>query len=493
MKRRSFTRRRTLLAMLLLVIDVAALGAGSTAGAPPRLPALAAGDTVDLLETNSSGVSGQAILTSAGDQTSIVITLRRTGAAPSFPLVAHLHQGGTCASSQLQSAIARTDVFSEAGSEMTVPQRLADLKTGEFLINIHRPADMDHDLACGVIPPCDDANTGIVLLSVASRVGYRQSNGCEQSLSPDGTRGADVGDAVAIDETGTAELTFLDNLVVRIYRDTGIEIGGEVGPQATTVQRVTLQNGSVQVEAGRRVAIVTDGAVISSKGTKFFVYYGFGNITWVVVQVDEVLVEAQGRAVTVRAGDQTWVPLGSPPEPPVPATRAEVDRRFPTGTFPQVVDITDSRLQNGDVFIPTGPTPTVPPPADTTPPTKPTGLTASQVAGGILLTWTRSTDDVGVDAYDVYRGGTYLATVGGSETSYTDPVSGSGDAVYEYAVAARDAAGNRSALSEPVTVGYNPNNNPNYNPNNQCPTAVAVAAVRAMQEEPTETPKPGCP
>jgi chitodextrinase len=82
---------------------------------------------------------------------------------------------------------------------------------------------------------------------------------------------------------------------------------------------------------------------------------------------------------------------------------------------------------------------------DTTAPSVPgsvhvTGTTASSVS----LTWTASTDNVGVTGYDVYRGTTKVVTV--SSTSYTDTGLAASTA-YSYSVVARDAAGNSSAAS----------------------------------------------
>jgi len=62
---------------------------------------------------------------------------------------------------------------------------------------------------------------------------------------------------------------------------------------------------------------------------------------------------------------------------------------------------------------------TAPPPPDTTPPSVPTGLTASAVSSSqINLSWAASSDNVGVSGYRVYRGGTQIATT--SATSFTN-------------------------------------------------------------------------
>jgi hypothetical protein len=87
---------------------------------------------------------------------------------------------------------------------------------------------------------------------------------------------------------------------------------------------------------------------------------------------------------------------------------------------------------------------------DTTAPTAPGNLAYTQPAAGqIRLTWTASTDNVGVTGYDVYANGTLRGSVGGSTLTYTDTQPDS--ATVSYYVRARDAAGNVSANSNSVT------------------------------------------
>lgn len=82
---------------------------------------------------------------------------------------------------------------------------------------------------------------------------------------------------------------------------------------------------------------------------------------------------------------------------------------------------------------------------DTTPPSVPTGLTATAISSSqINLSWTASTDNVGVTGYNVYRGGTKIGTAPG--TSYQDGGL-SASISYSYTVSAFDAAGNTSAQS----------------------------------------------
>jgi chitodextrinase len=82
---------------------------------------------------------------------------------------------------------------------------------------------------------------------------------------------------------------------------------------------------------------------------------------------------------------------------------------------------------------------------DNLPPSAPAGFTATAVGGTqINLAWSAATDNVGVTAYHVSRGGLYRATVLAPATSFSDTGLISA-ATYSYTVQACDAAGNCSA------------------------------------------------
>ncbi|HEV7346887.1 glycoside hydrolase family 9 protein [Telluribacter sp.] len=84
--------------------------------------------------------------------------------------------------------------------------------------------------------------------------------------------------------------------------------------------------------------------------------------------------------------------------------------------------------------------------SDTQAPTAPTGLVADNItASGLTLTWTASTDNVGVTAYEVYQNGTLLnGTITGTSLNVSNLACGT---AYTYTVLAKDAAGNKSAMS----------------------------------------------
>jgi chitodextrinase len=71
----------------------------------------------------------------------------------------------------------------------------------------------------------------------------------------------------------------------------------------------------------------------------------------------------------------------------------------------------------------------------------------------VSLSWTASTDNVGVTAYDVYQGTTLAKTVTGAPPATSTTVTGlSPSTTYSFSVRARDAAGNTSAPSNTVSV-----------------------------------------
>lgn len=86
---------------------------------------------------------------------------------------------------------------------------------------------------------------------------------------------------------------------------------------------------------------------------------------------------------------------------------------------------------------------------DTAPPSAPAGLTATAGTGRISLTWSASTDNVGVTRYNISRNGAALTNVMG--TSYVDSSVTAGTE-YTYNVTAQDAAGNVSGASNTATA-----------------------------------------
>ena len=92
--------------------------------------------------------------------------------------------------------------------------------------------------------------------------------------------------------------------------------------------------------------------------------------------------------------------------------------------------------------------------ADAQAPSAPTNLAASgTTSSSTNLTWTASTDNVGVTGYNIYNGTTLVTTA----TTNSVTVSGlAASTTYSFSVKAKDAAGNLSASSNTVSVTTSP-------------------------------------
>jgi len=115
---------------------------------------------------------------------------------------------------------------------------------------------------------------------------------------------------------------------------------------------------------------------------------------------------------------------------------------------------------------------------DTTPPTTPTNLTATAISSSqINLSWTASTDNVGVTGYRIYRGGVQIATT--TLTSYSN-TGLSPSTSYSYTVAAYDAAGNVSPQSTAVsaTTQAAPDTTPPANISNLSASNIAQTSLQ---------------
>jgi chitodextrinase len=114
---------------------------------------------------------------------------------------------------------------------------------------------------------------------------------------------------------------------------------------------------------------------------------------------------------------------------------------------------------------------------DTTPPAAPAGLTATATSPTtVSLSWTASTDNVGVTGYTISRGGTAIGTVSGSTTTFSDTGLTPGTA-YTYQVTASDAAGNVSPPSNTATATTQADTTPPSAPGTPTATSVTSSQV----------------
>ncbi|QMV43932.1 carbohydrate binding domain-containing protein [Cohnella cholangitidis] len=109
-------------------------------------------------------------------------------------------------------------------------------------------------------------------------------------------------------------------------------------------------------------------------------------------------------------------------------------------------------------YTPTGNIVAGAPIVDTEAPSVPQNVTAqASSASSASVSWSASTDNVGVTGYEVFRNGAKVGSTTGA-TAYSD--SGlTGGTTYSYTVKAFDAAGNRSAISDPPATVTTPAGN----------------------------------
>ena len=132
-------------------------------------------------------------------------------------------------------------------------------------------------------------------------------------------------------------------------------------------------------------------------------------------------------------------------------TAATVANLTPATSYTFTVRAKDTRGNVG-ALSPAVTVKTVDPASDPTPPSAPGNLRSTgKTSTSVSLAWNASTDNVGVAAYDVYRGTTLARTVAaGTTTATVDGLTPA--ASYTFTVKARDTADNSSAASNAVQV-----------------------------------------
>lgn len=110
-------------------------------------------------------------------------------------------------------------------------------------------------------------------------------------------------------------------------------------------------------------------------------------------------------------------------------------------------------------------------PSDTEAPAPPAGLHSGNVTGtGFNLYWSASSDNVGITGYNVYRNGTLVSSVTATNSSISGLTNGT---TYTMTVRAKDAAGNLSSPSSPLSVTTS---------DTQAPTTPSGLAASAITE-----------
>jgi len=111
-------------------------------------------------------------------------------------------------------------------------------------------------------------------------------------------------------------------------------------------------------------------------------------------------------------------------------------------------------------------------------PTAPTNLISTgKTSSTVSLSWTASTDNIGVTGYDIFNSSALAGSVNGTTTTYT--ASGlSANTAYTFTVKAKDGNGNTSASSNAITITTDQNQvTPNIALNKTCTTSSAESTL----------------
>ena len=112
---------------------------------------------------------------------------------------------------------------------------------------------------------------------------------------------------------------------------------------------------------------------------------------------------------------------------------------------------------------------------DTSPPTSPSGVAVRMLPGNVAeLSWSPSTDNVGVTGYELFRAEVRVASVNGTKAREEKLAAGK---EHCWTVKALDAGGNRSAASDPACATF---------PDTTPPTAPQRATASAAEERVVE-------
>ena len=229
------------------------------------------------------------------------------------------------------------------------------------------------------------------------------------------------------------------------YTDSGLAAG-------TYYYKVTAEDGAGNLSApsNEASALVGDSIPPSAPGT-LNANGGIGKATlsWGVATDNVGVVR-----YNVHRGTSSGFTPSAANRIAQPAGTSYTDAGLAPGTYFYKVTAEDAAGNVGSASNEASATAT----ADTTPPSAPANLAASVAGGTVNLSWTASTDDVGVARYDVYRDTTPGFTPSTANriaqptgTSYSD-TSIFALGTYYYKVIAEDAAGNLSSASNEVSA-----------------------------------------
>jgi formylglycine-generating enzyme required for sulfatase activity len=184
--------------------------------------------------------------------------------------------------------------------------------------------------------------TQATLTALEIPVSIAAGDSAEASLKRDETVGIQVNDKIVVPEAGHAVVRVGDRMIVDILRSAEFSLADVVlEPGDTVFVKMRQVKGHSRVSLSERfnarVRMETDFASITTlrPGTEFLICHDPTQLTCIVATKGEIEVMGQGKVVTLKAGEGTYVLKGKPPFPPICAdvdsTNAWLDQKLGTG------------------------------------------------------------------------------------------------------------------------------------------------------------------
>lgn len=334
-----------------------------------------------------------------------------------------------------------------AGAAVTAPRDIIAFPARDFIsasgYDVNQPVTVEIQHPSGVVagtvkdvtPKEDPTTPGLGVVEV-----NHPGGACWVGVTPD----IRPGDVVRIinQVTGAVDTSTVRNVTAKRpvqtaadtiqIHGTAQDANGNPLPIAELENRLVAPN-DLFLKNGRRTLRATSAA--GSDGT--LSYDGAGSINWTATYTNLLPADVD-RALGADSRGM-WI------DPALPSTESTI---FENG----------AAAVAGPSAPCTAPLEKLPPPpgSETTPPSDPSGLTATASNSSVTLSWTGSTDNVGVTDYGVYRNGVAIGTVQNADGSSNPPTTfvdkNVAPGTYTYTVDAGDAVGNRSGVSNSVSA-----------------------------------------
>jgi formylglycine-generating enzyme required for sulfatase activity len=149
-------------------------------------------------------------------------------------------------------------------------------------------------------------------------------------LQEDESVGIQGDDRIAVEKEGRGRLTFYDDIVVEVFRDSEVRLSeARLEPGGSVFVRLKQSFGHTHAELkstrDERLKIETDYGTITAFGKDAEVLVCHAEaLTCMTMVRGEAEVEAQGQVVAVKGGEATYILPGQPPKPAICANMEQV-------------------------------------------------------------------------------------------------------------------------------------------------------------------------